>query len=217
LLTFAEEILLLILDDKSGKLDMTSLKELHFILAGAVLMDLADRDKIDNDLEKLIVTDSSATGIKLLDPYLAMIAQSEETFNTRYWLNQIVEYGDEIKKEALGMLIEKGILKVEEKKILWVFGVRRYPTIDDSQEKEVRHRITDLLNSDDIPTPHDVVLVSLANTFKLFPSILGSDEAERLAPRIAQIAKLDLIGQAVSQLLNRLYEDRLNFYMYLPY
>ena len=217
MLTFAEEILLLFLDDETGKFENMYYEEFKYALAGAVLMDLALRSKIDTDLEKLKVVDSTPTGEDILDVFLSAIAGSEEEKNTFYWVLEIAKSGAEIRDKALESLVQRGILRVEEKKILWVGGGGGYPTVDDSQEKEVRRRITDLLSSEDIPSPHDVVLVSLADTFDLFPQIVGEYQAKKLAPRIEQISKLDLIGQSVSHVLKRLREIKADAYVLHPY
>lgn len=217
MLTFAEEIMLLFLDDETGKFENMYYEEFKYALAGAVLMDLALRSKIDTDLEKLEVVDETPTGEDILDEFLSAIADSEEEKNTFFWVSEIAKSGAEIRDKALESLVSRGILRVEEKKILWVIGVRRYPTVDDTQEKEVRRRITDLLNTDDIPSPHDVVLVSLADTFDLFPQIVGEYQAKKLAPRIEQISKLDLIGQSVSHVLKRLREIKADAYVLHPY
>jgi golgi phosphoprotein 3 len=217
LLTFAEEILLLFLDDETGKFENMYYEEFKYALAGAVLMDLALRSKIDTDLEKLTIVDPTPTGEEILDKFLSIISESEVEKSTFYWVSEIAKSGAEIRDKALDSLVKRGILRVEEKKVLWVIGVRRYPTVDDTQEKEVRRRLTGLLNSDDIPSPHDVVLVSLADTFELFPQIVGKYEAKKLAPRIKQISKLDLIGQSVSQVLKRLREIKADAYVLHPY
>lgn len=217
MLTFVEEILLLFLDDETGKFENMYYEEFKYALAGAVLMDLALRSKIDTDLEKLAVVDPTPTGEEILDKFLSAIAESDEEKNTFYWVSEIAKSGAEIRDKALESLVNRGILRVEEKKILWVIGVRRYPTVDDTQEKEVRRRLIELLNSDEIPSPHDVVLVSLADTFELFPQILGEYEAKKLAPRIEQISRLDLIGQSVSHVLKRLREIKADAYVLHPY
>ena len=217
MLTFVEEILLLFLDDETGKFENMYYEEFKYALAGAVLMDLALRSKIDTDLEQLKVADPTPTGEEILDRFLSMISESDEEMNTFYWVSEIAKRGAEIRDKALESLVNRGILRVEEKKILWVIGVRRYPTVDDTQEKEVRRRLAELLKSDDIPSPHDVVLVSLADTFDLFPQIVGEYEAKKLAPRIEQISKLDLIGQSVSHVLKRLREIKADAYVLHPY
>ena len=216
MLTLAEDIILLLLDDDTGKLSSIDLMTLNYAMAGAVLMDLALRNKIDNDLESLIVADSTPTGLQMLDTYLDKISSENKENNTRYWLTELSNYGEDIVDSALNMLVEKKILKTEEKKILWVIGTRVYPMIDDKEEKEVKRRIIDLLMSDEIPTPQDVVLVSLMDTCSLFTTILSSKEVERLSSRIEQIRKLDLIGQEVTKVLERLRSDIAEAMLMLP-
>ena len=216
MLTLAEDIILLLLDDDSGKLASIDLMTLNYAMAGAVLMDLALRNKIDTDLESLIVADSTPTGLQMLDTYLDKISGENKENNTRYWLTELSNYGEDIVDSALNMLVEKKILKTEEKKILWVIGTRVYPMVDDKEEKEVKRRIVDLLMSDEIPTPQDVVLVSLIDTCSLFSTILSEKEVQRLSTRIEQIRKLDLIGQEVTKVLERLRSDIAEAMLMLP-
>lgn len=216
MLTLAEDIILLLLDDDTGKLASIDLMTLNYAMAGAVLMDLALRNKIDTDLESLIVADSTPTGLQMLDTYLDKISSENKENNTRYWLTELSNYGEDIVDSALNMLVEKKILKTEEKKILWVIATRVYPMIDDKEEKEVKRRIIDLLMSDEIPTPQDVVLVSLMDTCSLFTMILSSKEVEKLSSRIEQIRKLDLIGQEVTKVLERLRSDIAEAMLMLP-
>ena len=76
MLRFAEEIMLLLLDDTSGDFAPVSELSLQCALAGAVLMDLALENRIDTDTERLILLDKTPTGDDLLDPTLANIAES---------------------------------------------------------------------------------------------------------------------------------------------
>ena len=75
MLRFAEEILILVLDEERGDL-ATSLppRSLDLALAGAVLMDLALEDRIDTDIERLMLVDATPVGDDILDPALADIA-----------------------------------------------------------------------------------------------------------------------------------------------
>lgn len=218
-LTLAEDIVLILLDDDSGRLASVDLMTLNYSMAGAVLMELALRNKIDTDLDKLVVADNKPCGVKLLDHYLDLIAREidDTNNNTKYWLTELSNYGDEILDTALERLVEKKILKLEEKKILWVFGARRYPMVDHSQEKEVKRRLIDLLMSDEIPSPKDVVLVCLIDTCSLFNTILSDKQVHQLKPRIQKIKKLDLIGQAVTQVLEKLRSDIAEAMLMLPH
>jgi len=111
-LTLAEEIVLLLLDDESGKLMNIDLMTLNYSMAGAVLMDLALKNRIDTDLDKLVVVDSSHTGLSILDNYLEKIISENADNNTRFWLTELSNYGEEILDKALGLEVDQIYLPV---------------------------------------------------------------------------------------------------------
>ena len=67
-LRFVEEIILLLLEDEGGRFVRVPTWSMNYALAGAVLMDLALEDRIDTDLEGLVLIDSTPLGDSLLDP-----------------------------------------------------------------------------------------------------------------------------------------------------
>ena len=201
MLTFVEEIILLLLRDEDGKFIPVSRLAMDRAIAGAVLMDLAMANRIDTDLEHLLLLDATPVGDSLLDPTLAEIAKGEK-HNTRFWVEHTVQYADEIREGALVRLVERGILERQEDRFLWVFRSRRYPMIDGKAEREVKLRIMGVLFSDEIPDPRDVVIICLADACGLFRQILSRRQLDQAATRIDQVRKLDLIGQAVSQAIH---------------
>ena len=198
MLRFVEEITLLLLHDDDGRFAHVPSWSLNYALAGGVLMDLAMENRIDTDLEHLILLDATPTGDGLLDPTLAEIAAGEK-HDARYWVEQTAERAEAIQEEALTRLIDLGILEQQEGRFLWVFRSRRYPMIDGEAEREVKLRIMGVLFSDEIPDPRDVVIICLADACGIFKELLSRRELEQAAARIEQVRKLDLIGQAMSQ------------------
>ena len=198
MLRFVEEITLLLLHDDDGRFARVPSWSLSYALAGGVLMDLAMENRIDTDLEHLILVDATPTGDSLLDPTLAEVAAGEK-HDARYWVEQTAERSDVIQEEALTRLIALGILERQEDRFLWVFRSRRYPMLDGQAEREVKLRIMGVLFSDDIPDPRDVVIICLADACGIFKEILSKRELEQAAARIEQVRKLDLIGQAMTQ------------------
>jgi len=124
MLTFPEEIMLMLLEDEDGKIIHVPELTLRCVLSGAVLMELAFRNKIDTDLSQLVVIDSSSTSDEMLDPTLQMIVESDEVNNGKYWVEKCALNADEIKKMALDRLIEKKILEKVDDRFLWVFRTR---------------------------------------------------------------------------------------------
>ena len=199
MLTFAEEILLLLLDDESGEFVPAPAWSRQCALAGAVLMDLALANRIDTDLQKLVVVDPSPTGDDLLDPVLATIVEALEVQDARAWLERLAEeQSGRIQDQALARLVRRGILESEGGRLLWAFRARRYPTIDGKAEREVKLRIMQVLFSEEIPSPRDIVIICLADACRIFSQIMPERQVEQTRERIDVVRRMDLIGRAVS-------------------
>lgn len=197
MLTLPEELVLLILDDEDGTILPVPQRTLDYALAGAVLMDLALRLRVDSDPEQIWVCDRTPTEEALLDVQLeALVAIGPGHSEIKDWLEDLANEPDQLRDAVLARLVERGVLRREERKYLWVFGSRRYPMVEDKEEREVKLRIMNVLYSEDIPDPKDVALICLVDTCHLFDEMLGNREYEKLQGRIAVIRKLDLIGQA---------------------
>ena len=216
MLRFPEELMLLILDDEDGRFARVPDRQLRYALAGGVLMDLALENRIDTDLKQLMLVDPAPLGDSLLDATLADIAAAEETHDARFWVERTaLRSAEAIREAALDRLVERGILQRQEDRFLWVFRSRRYPVIDDRVEREVKLRIMEILFSDQIPTPRDVVIIGLAHACNLFEQILSAREVEHIAPRIDEVRRLDLISQAMAQAISDI-EVSLALAMHMP-
>ena len=198
-LRFAEEMTLLMLNDEDGEFVRVPGWSMQCAFAGAVLMDLALEGRIDTDLKRLVLIDPTPLGDHLLDPALARIAQATETHDARYWVDYLSDQAEDIRESALDRLVERGILRREEDRFLWVFQSRRYPVVDGEAEREVKLRIMEVLFGNEIPDPRDIVIICLADTCGILRELLSSRALERASDRIEQVRKLDLIGQAVSK------------------
>ena len=206
-LTFVEEILLLLLDDDSGLMKRVAPNVMELLLAGAILMDLALRGRLDCDLQRLVVVDSTPVGEEILDGPLAEIAEAADEADARTWVVRLSARSKQVQEAALARLVERGILRVEDRSFLWVFGSRRYPMVDDREEREVKLRILDVLLSDRIPAPRDVALICLADASNAFQVILSAQELRHAAARIELVRGFDLIGQAMGRAIQKSVQD----------
>lgn len=197
--TFAEEILLLTLDDGKGAFKELPPQAMRSALVGALLMELALADRIDTDLQALKVVNTESTGNPLLDEILLRLQASPSEQTTAYWLNRLSLEMQDLQQRILRQLVEKGVLKVENHKILWVFAVRRYPLVDNREVKEVRARLRDLILGDDIPDPRDAVLIGLVHACGLIEDILTEKELADSMSRLTELARIELIGREVER------------------
>ncbi len=203
MLRFAEELLLLLIDEDSGNLALVPERDLNHALAGAALMDLAHENRIDTDLQQLTVVDPAPLGDDVLDPVLARLAKSAEPRAPEYWVRRFAQDGERIRASSLQRLVEAGILRSADEGAIEtttkVARARRYPTADGKAEQEVRLRIMGVLFSDDVPGPRDVVIICLADACGVFEGMLAKEELAEARERIDLVRRLDLIGQAVTR------------------
>ena len=210
MLRFAEELLLLLLEDQSGKFLRLPNRSLQYALAGSVLMDLTLEGRIDTDPDRLILVDSTPTGDDLLDPILADIVNGGD-HDVHYWLTHAAVRAWQIQDKALARLVSRDILDQRGDDYHWVFRFdwsarkwrrsRVYPVIDGEARKEVKVRILAELFDGDIPDPRDVMIISLADACGLFPKLLAPQQLKRATPRIELLRSLELLSRGVFQLI----------------
>ena len=204
MLTFAEEVLLLSHDEERQRFREISEPLAGAAFAGAVLMDLASRGRIDTDLDRLILVNATPTGEPVLDGTLADIAAAEEQRSTADWLGQLRGRYAEIESLAMARLVERGILRQDQERVLWIFERKRYAALDGRPRADVQTRILKLLRSDEIPDERDIMIIALADACGLLARLLSETELQRLRPRIDQIIRLDLIGRNVRQVIEEM-------------
>ncbi len=191
-----EEVILLLRRDEDLASTHVPTLSLRYAIAGSVLMELAIENRIDTDLEHLTLIDATPIGDDLLDPTLAEIAASEG-HDTRYWLERTAVRADEIHAGALNRLVDEGVLERRVRSSKRRSRSRAPEIIDGEARREVRMRVMAALLDDGIPDPRDVMLICLADAGGAFAELLSRREFATVVPRVEQIRKLDLIGQAV--------------------
>ena len=197
-LTIAEEVVLLQLHDDDGTFIHVTDWSHRYAMGGAILMELAEAGRIDSDLEELYATNNKPIGQKIADEVLAEVANLSKRRSIRYWVEYASERADEVRNEAIAGLLSNGIIEQRDTRLFWVFRSRRYPVIDGRTEKEVKLRLYEILFSDNIPSPRDVILLCLVHATGILNALVPPDQLETLTDRIDQIRSLDLIGQDVA-------------------
>jgi len=214
-LRFAEEILLLALDDKTGRLHALPERALEFALAGALLAELAFIDRLDTDTTQVFIKDAKPMGDPVLDLALASLPKDEPKLTIQKALARIALKAGPIKEILFAELIRKGILQQREQSYLWVLRERRYPMVDDREEREVRARIREVvLTPGEIPAPQDVILIGLMDACDLDHFVFTPEELERSAERIKQICRMDFIVQALARAIGEIQQAILEVIAY---
>ncbi|MYD43404.1 MAG: cytochrome P450 [Gammaproteobacteria bacterium] len=210
-LSIVEELALMLLKDEDGSVVALSPNwHMWCGFAGAILLELSFKQRIDADVTGLRVLDTTPTGNALVDPALALIAQADKVHVPQYWIEKLAMDGDELIDKVLEQLVEAGIL-FEDHAGFWsltdkVRSEGFYPLAGDEGNEEVRVRIRNCVLGNDLPYPKDVTLIALLRACDAFKTFLTLDEYELAEERIQLLAGLDLFGKAILDVVGSSYQ-----------
>ncbi len=195
--TLAEDLLLLALDDDSGTVSWSRpAAELRFGLGGALLMDLALLECVEDVANNITVVAPTSTGDELLDRALETIRSSDRPKDAKHWVKTL---GDQkgLKDQLARRLVERGILREETHTFLWVVHESRYPTEDSVPEDTMRDQIHATVFGNAEPDTRTLLLLSLVHACHLTDGVFAKVERKEANQRITRLVEDEQIGKAV--------------------
>jgi hypothetical protein len=190
-----EALLLLAIDDETGRVESKS-GALDLGLGGAVLAEAFLMNRLAIDDGKVFVLDGSPTGDSMLDRAIREIADSRP-HDAKHWVDRLSK--DHIREAVLGRLMEKGVLRQEEHRILWIISASRYPAQKDSPERDIREATRAAVLQGGLPQPRTLTLIGFMKACDLLGTVFSRDERKRYKQRIEDIAKAEVMSEAVSR------------------
>ncbi len=198
-LRLAEELLLLALDDEKGSIVSAASLAIDYGLAGALLLEMAEKGQITLDGKYLKILNPGKTGDQLTDFALDILTSKKKDKDIEYWTSQLGWHFKPKREYLLESLINKGILKKVEGKVLWVFTTKKYPMQYDRPENEIRGRIRGIVLEGKPADTRSLMLINLMEACSLAKEVFKDKQEQKLAEKkIKQLAK----GDASSQLVN---------------
>ena len=198
----AEDLLLLLYDDETGK-PITGSPGLDYALAGAVLIELTLLGKIDITVAgdgakpgRLKVLDPSPTGDAVLDERLAFIAGKPG----KRPKDQIGRLSKKLRDQLLGQLAARGVLEADQGRVLGLFPVTRWPAKDARHEAQVRAALESVLKVGTTPDERTGALVALLSALNVVPKVVtDAVDKKALKQRAKQLAESDWASDAVKK------------------
>ncbi|MGZ4383086.1 MAG: GOLPH3/VPS74 family protein [Gaiellaceae bacterium] len=206
----AEDLLLLLTDDRTGKLAALS-AQVDIALGGAMLIELTLSHRVDlaGPTEsvregRLVVRDGSTTADTLLDRALAQVDERQG----KKPKDVVSVLGKGLRGRLYARLAEQGILRSASGKVLGVFPTHRWPASDAVHESSVRALLADALRLGTADDPRVGALVSLLHALKavdkvLEPVAVGITKKE-LKANAKRIAEADWGSQAVRRAIDEM-------------
>jgi hypothetical protein len=196
----AEDLLLLLYDDASGK-PIAGNPGLDYALAGAVVIELTLLGKVDvagdGDTVKpgrLKVLDTTPTGDAVLDERLAVLAQKAGAKPK----DLMGKLSKRLRDQLLQRLTECGVLEADKGKVLGLFPVTRWPAKDAQHEGQVRVALRNVLELGAAPDERTGALIALLNALNVVPKVVtDAVDKKALKQRAKEISESDWAAAAV--------------------
>jgi hypothetical protein len=104
-----------------------------------------------------------------------------------------------LREALLERLVDRGVLRAEEGRILGVFPRRQWPAADSTHEDAMRRGLHDVLVVGRAPSEHEALLVSLLYAVDQVQKVVGGPEVDKrqVRDRAKSIAEGEFAGQAV--------------------
>ncbi len=205
--SLVEELVLLAIEDDGAIAPAAGDLGFGMALLGACLVELGNAGRIDVDLSAVLVLDTTPTGHPALDGVLKTIATGDVA-PVAQWILRLSADAATVVRQTLDGLISRRVLRFEEARYLWVLKERRYPLRDGREQQDAKLRIMETLLGEQLPTPHDSVLLGLARAAGLLEGFLSTAEIARLEDRMAKVAGLDLIVRGVEAAILEVQAER---------
>jgi hypothetical protein len=87
----------------------------------------------------------------------------------------------------------------EQRRVLGLFPVKRYPEADGSTERELRERLAAVVLHDAVPDDRTAGLVALIHSAKLHRLAFPDVPRKQLAPRMTEITEGQWAGESVRE------------------
>ena len=195
-----EEVMLIALKDQEGTIHSKA-SSFRYALAGAILAELAIEGKVlvsEDRREPLRILDTKPVGDPAIDAALAKMAKSKHTYVAENWVGMIASIAN-LKEQTALSLCRRGILKEEEKKILFIFTSKTYPEVDHDPEDLLLARLEDaIFNTRSMVDARTAMLISIltASSMLSIPFDAKRMKAKTIKKRIEKISEGSMLGGA---------------------
>lgn len=169
-LLIVDDLMLLLMDDDGASVQ--SAGTLHYTLGGAVLTELALLGRVETD-DTGIVNGPRVTPVgagPLPDPLLQS-AYDTVAAETQRVQPLLLALGGDLWRVVRDRLVDRGLLRREERRILGVFRSTRWPADDERHEAQLRVRIRRVLEDGDEPDPRTAAIIGLLSASGSLPSL----------------------------------------------
>ncbi|MCE0535415.1 GPP34 family phosphoprotein [Kineosporia rhizophila] len=184
----AEDLMLLLLDDEKGTIHSES--SAPYLLAGALLSELTLLERVAQGEKEGLFGRRKLLPLgqgPLPDPLLQE-AYDEVVDKPRDPQSVLSKISKDLHKRVPARLAERGLVRLEQKKVMRIFSQTRYPSIDQSRERAVRNEIRAVLADGLTARSRVAALIALLSAGNSLKHVLKEQDVS-WTPEVKQRAK----------------------------
>jgi len=152
-----------------------------------------------------VVENRASLGDAVLDECLQKMVADKRRRKLSTWVQKFAGLS-RLKHRVASGLVDKGILRMEEKSVLVIFSRRVYPEIDPTHERRILERLRDAIASDTAAVDaRTTVLVALAHHAGLLKANFDRRTLKPRRHRIETVVKGDAVGKATKQAIEAVH------------
>ncbi|MBA0124863.1 GPP34 family phosphoprotein [Haloechinothrix sp. YIM 98757] len=195
----AEELLLLAYDGESGR--QRGFMNLEYLLAGAVLVDLARHGCVDitekgtkkRSTRLRVHADAAPTGDAVLDT----AHRKAVKYDGRVPRDAVAGLHRKLARTVRAALTERGVLREEKRAVAGIIPVRRWPAEEPHHEHAIRQRLHEVLVTGADPDERTAALIALLSAGGMISRVVDKQHRKAAKRRAGEIAEGDWASEAV--------------------
>ena len=204
--SLAEEFLIIVVDNETGKIKENMTPHLQIGLIGAILLDLTLIGRITIEQNNILIVDENPLEDKILNEAFLLILDEKESLPILYWIRRLRFHFSNLIGVLMDRLVEKNILHKKEKKKFWFFTTKLYFLVDPKIKEVIRQKIHQIVIINEESDYHTLAKLSLIYATNCTTEIFTEEELETYMQDIRNLVASDEIGQSVSLAINNIID-----------
>lgn len=196
-----EALLLLALRDEKGTIELGV--DYPHALGGAILAEFVLNKRVSIDTskrsKKVELIDEKLFGDPVLDDCLEKIRTKKKPDSAMNWVMHFANI-KKLKHRIAQRLVQRGILRMDEDKVLHLFKRKIYPEVNHEPEGRIIAQMREAIFTDSPNIePRILVLVALAKVSDILKMVFDKKELKTRKARLKEIEKGELVGLATKE------------------
>lgn len=189
----AEELLLLGWNDGSGRPHSSLAIQLNPAIGGALLLDLALRDRLRMEVD-VPRASTRATGDELLDEVAREIRDGPRRRKLKRWVSKV---GTTARRDQVrDRLVAQGLLAEQQRKVLGLFTSTRHRLTDTADVERLKGEVRDVLTGGRPRDERIVALVTLVGATAILDQLVPRDQRRAARHRAKELAEASPVAAA---------------------